>query len=101
MTARPMLRRSREPEPRRKVRLALAELARQVVRGEDLDLEQLDTAAASLPLCSLGPVRTAELQQDIDQIRAAAALGQRVSTRVSRLEADFGAAVRAADGGIR
>ena len=50
MTARPMLRRSREPEPRRKVRLALAELARQVVRGEDLDLEQLDTAAASLPL---------------------------------------------------
>ena len=90
-----------ETPTRRQARAALAQLARQALRGEAPAPELLETFAAVLPLCALGPVRLAALQKQVSQVRAQLAAGAAVGTLVSVLESVYHAAVRAADGGRR
>lgn len=90
-----------ETAPRQRARLALAELARQALRGAEPAPALLEAFAAELPRCALGPVRLAALQKQVGQVRGQLAAGAAVGTLVSVLESVYHAAVRAADGGRR
>lgn len=100
MRVRPTAPKVAETTPRRQARLAVAELARQALRGAAAP-ELVDRFEEQLPYCGVGPLRVKALQEQVAQVRGALERGAEVGTLASVLEATYHAAVRAADGGRR
>lgn len=90
-----------ETAPRQRARLALAELARQALRGAEPTPALLEAFDEALPACALGPDRLRVLRRQVGAVRKVLELGGGVAGLVCDLEAAYHAAVRAADGGRR